>query len=118
MKPEEVTDAINEDVCHSVGMYAWDGVCQKEIIAAAFNAVVSDAEPITAEWLLANGYFYHEHGVSAFCGCYMLGGHYGLYIEIREEAIVYIHGSRTDTKTIGQLRALHAGLGIGEVGNG
>lgn len=99
MNPDDVTSKMVENTCEAVGI--------KEIIAAAFNAVVSDDSPITAEWLVKNGY-----------GCYRPYGVYvldDLNVWMNGVAAVYLNDNLLPTKTIGQLRALHAGLGIGVV---
>lgn len=109
MKPDDVTSKMVEETCKAVGI--------KEIIAAAFNAVVSDDSPITAEWLMENGYANSE----LFPYIYKrIFGKLVVYFEtdLCRLTIVYTFDTMVlpYTETIGQLRALHAGLGIEEVG--
>lgn len=110
MKPTDVTDEINEAVCEAVGHYGWDGVNQKEIIAAAVNAVLGDPTPITAERLVANGwgrngntYERRVHG-----GQYIYWDGFGVLIDDIDDGVSEL----PSVKTIGQLRALEIGLGI------
>lgn len=104
MTPDDVTNAMLDTFGETADTALGS---EQEIIAAAWNAVVSDPEPITAEWLLANGYKrYRDYDV------YQLDR---LQVWMPGGPTVYCNKSKVPTKTIGQLRALHAGLGIGEV---
>ncbi len=111
MKPWDVTDAMAEEM-RKTHCVAWKF---KDIIAASFNIVVSDDSPITAEWLVKMGYersytfkdsFYH-----------MEARQLRIWFGSKGSVQVAIGETTLPTKTIGQLRALHAGLGIGEVGS-
>lgn len=107
MKPDDVTDAMALSFREGLPRMSLQHTPTTEIIAAAFNAVTSDDSPITAEWLLANGYKrYRAYDVYELdrIRVWMPGG-----------PTVYYNDSKVPTETIGQLRALHAGLGIGEV---
>lgn len=121
MKPDNVTNAMldtfNETADTALGS-------EREIIAAAFNAVASDDEPITAEWLVKMGYEceplrpIEEGGVLMR---HVAGGVY-LISEKRDSMAMIIQDGDSGhyvempfVKTIGQLRCLRAGLGIGEV---
>lgn len=108
MKPDDVTDAMAEEM-RKTYLYAWNF---KDTIAASFNIVVSDAETITAEALVKMGWEYSERS--------------GYYLHTKAHRLCWFEGQirlndgfdviyLNHTKTIGQLRALHAGLGIGEV---
>lgn len=105
MKASEVTkamlDAFDENIDTSLDS-------EQKIIATAVNAVFGDPTPITAEWLVANGYvldkvaYYREIEPGT-----RLGWACG------DVAIVDMHGAVIlPTKTIGQLRALEIGLGL------
>lgn len=86
---------------------------------------ISDDSPITAEWLVKMGYEceplrpIEEGGVLMR---HIAGGVY-LISEVRPAMAMILQDGQSGhyvempfVKTIGQLRALHAGLGIGEVG--
>lgn len=111
MKPDDVTSDMLYQLWTAADLGQDGESTPKEIIAAAWNAVVSDAEPITAEWLVANGWkegklLYSLDICEELRLCWD-----GETIAIRKACLTFV----LPTKTIGQLRALHAGLGIGEV---
>lgn len=116
MKPEDVTTEMERVYFGDV--YSKRDRTLKEEIAAAFNAVANDAEPITAERLLENGYVAEADAYYRERVAYYREIEPGTRIgwDGVDVAIVNIDGATILlTKTIGQLRALHAGLGIGEV---
>lgn len=99
---KEMVDAFNENADTSLDS-------EQEIIAAAVNAVLGDPTPITAEWLVANGY--------VVSGLTFVSPHDDL-LEVElvgcDDCFEVSYGQMilANTKTIGQLRALEIGLGI------
>lgn len=116
MKPDDVTSKMVEHFEDDAGeSYGWEHLSKKEIIAAAFNAVISDDSPITAEWLMENGYRKDEKTSLLIRDVsdqiFLDWDYYDISINNGFDGIELV-----SVRTIGQLRALHAGLGIGEVG--
>lgn len=112
MNPTDVTNEMVANTCEAVGSFAWDSINRSEIIAAAVNAFLGDPTPITAEWLVKNGY------VKSASGVYFHGPGGGtLYYDkvldyFRLNSADSDHDAMCVVKTIGQLRALEIGLGI------
>ena len=116
MKADQVTDAMVERFLVLTGTSCTCEASSEEIfaykesIAAAYNAVVADNEPITAEWLVSLGF--------VECGT-------GFYIKQTRDLQVRWDGKEVSllcyglctvpTKSRRQLLALLEGLGI-EVG--